>query len=162
MMSDLFSLSHLRSTGIRIAGITEDREEGSYNILVQGSFLNKDRFSDINGGFEVKIDDLLNSVLFEKKGLKVIIKGGEPFLQAANIGKLACLLKDCGIPVICETYYPKEELLKASSYNRFIKRLMDSVDKIEYVKRPEKADRTERDFKTSVNFLTAGGILFRT
>ena len=83
---------------------------------------------DLNGGFEVEVDDLKKqiSALVGQDG--VTLSGGDPLEQAKACAEIAKYCKKLGLSVWCYTGYTFESLLEKSKTNRSIMELLKNVD----------------------------------
>ncbi len=83
---------------------------------------------DINGGYEIEIDEVLKQVRKNPILKGVTFSGGEPFLQAMAFFKLAKLIHSEGLDVISYTGYTFEELLKGLDKNPYWSLLLENID----------------------------------
>ena len=83
---------------------------------------------DLNGGYDIEINEL-NELLTEQKLIRgVTLSGGEPFLQAESLVPFAKVTKERGLNLIAYTGYYFEELLNLSKTNQYIIELLKYID----------------------------------
>ena len=83
---------------------------------------------DINGGFEIDIDDLKKQIddLTGQDG--ITLSGGDPLEQAKACSEIAKYCKSLGLSVWCYTGYTYEALLLKSETDKDIRRLLKNID----------------------------------
>lgn len=122
-LDSFMAVGFLNRGTLRVNGFSQ--EGSNFIIKIQGNLKSKDIYSELQGGFEISITDLLNLIM--KGNVKEVeIKGGEPYLQSANLGILAKELGCKNIDFKVYSFMEEKEIEKASQYNRFIKRLYES------------------------------------
>ena len=83
---------------------------------------------DLNGGYDIGIDEL-NELLTEQKLIRgVTLSGGEPFLQAEALIPFAKVAKERGLNLIAYTGYYFEELITLAQENQYILELLQYID----------------------------------
>jgi anaerobic ribonucleoside-triphosphate reductase activating protein len=111
---------------IRIAGIVKESVVDGpgirYVVFTQGCFHNclgchNPNTHDLNGGYEIEIEDLINDIDSSIFINGVTFSGGEPFLQAENLILLAQQLKKRKINIAAYTGYTFEEIIKSNNIN---------------------------------------------
>lgn len=81
---------------------------------------------DLNGGYEVDVDELINKIL-NTEGLEgVTFLGGEPFLQSNELSSIAKKVQESGLSVITFTGYRYEDLVLKN--NEHINKLLKYTD----------------------------------
>jgi len=108
---------------MRIAGLVQDSiVDGPgfrYAVFTQGCTLccdgchNPDTW-DINGGYEMSVDDIIKEMLSNPLTDGLSLSGGEPFEQAADCASLAAAARDNGLNVWVFTGRTYEELQEES------------------------------------------------
>lgn len=85
---------------------------------------------DFEGGQNYSVEKLYKKITFQKNIEGVTFLGGEPFEQAQELSKLAKLIKDEGLSVVCFTGYTIEELKNKKDRNieGFIKNIDLLID----------------------------------
>lgn len=121
VLDHLLTLSHQSTASLRVNKI--DEVNRSFLIYTQGNPLSKDHYSDIKGGYDISIKDLINLITLKGMITEVEVIGGEPYIQAANLGFLAEKLRNTGITIKVNSYFDEGEIEKAAQYNRHIKKL---------------------------------------
>lgn len=105
---------------IKVAGIyTESDSNGigiRYVVFTQGCphrcpGCQNPETHDFNGGYYVDIDDIVNDVKRNPTLSGVTFSGGDPFMQAKKMAKLAEKLASNGYDIMVYTGYRYEELL---------------------------------------------------
>ncbi len=66
---------------------------------------------DLNGGYEVDVDNIISKILSTKELEGVTFLGGEPFLQSKELGYIAKKVKEFGLSVVTFTGYHYEDLI---------------------------------------------------
>lgn len=81
---------------------------------------------DLDGGYEVDVDEIINKIL-NTQGLEgVTFLGGEPFLQPKQLSYIAKKVQESGLSVITFTGYRHEDLI--SKNNEDIDELLKYTD----------------------------------
>ena len=81
---------------------------------------------DLNGGYDIGIDEL-NELLTEQKLIRgVTLSGGEPFLQAEFLANIAKKIHTLGLNVWSYTGYTYEDLLKRNDSHQI--ELLNNID----------------------------------
>jgi anaerobic ribonucleoside-triphosphate reductase activating protein len=120
---------------LRIAGITKesivDGPGIRYVIFTQGCIHNcpgchNPETHDLNGGYEVDVDDVLGDISKAKYIKGVTFSGGDPFLQASTLSYMASKVKEAGYDVVSYTGYTFEELLNSNDKDKL--KLLESID----------------------------------
>ena len=120
---------------IRIAGIVKesivDGPGIRYAIFTQGCIHNcmgchNPNTHDLNGGYEIDIEDLINDIDSSILLNGVTLSGGEPFLQAESILPLVQHLKKRKINILAYTGYIFEQLIKSNNINEL--QLLTMID----------------------------------
>ncbi len=120
---------------IRISGIIEESVVDGpgirYVIFTQGCLHNclnchNQQTHPLDGGYNIKIDELANNINNIKYYDGVTISGGEPFLQIRECHLLVSLLKDKHIMVY--TGFIFEDLLKKSQTDLVLHDLLLKID----------------------------------
>jgi len=122
---------------IKIAGILEDSiVDGPglrFVIFVQGcphdceGCHNKEA-RDFNGGVSADIYKIAEKII-KSRVTRVTFSGGEPFAQAAELAKIASLVRDFkDIEIITYTGYLLEELLEDAEHDSDIRELLEETN----------------------------------
>lgn len=104
-----------------------------YTIFCQGCVHNcagcySKQTHDINGGYFVELNDLLNEIVNSKTIDGVTLSGGEPFLQARQLAKLCEEIKKRSrreLSIITYTGFTLEDLKEGNYYT---KKLLEYTD----------------------------------
>lgn len=80
------------------------------------------------GGHETSIKELLDGIRSNPLLKGVTLSGGDPFMQAGMLGKLALQVKEMGKDVITYTGYTWEQLIGMAEKDKGIKALLDKTD----------------------------------
>lgn len=122
---------------IKIAGIVEDSiVDGPglrFVVFVQGcphdcAGCHNKEAQDFNGGIIADIYKIAEKII-KSRVEKVTFSGGEPFYQAAELAKIARLVREFkDIEIITYTGYRLEELLEAAEHNNDIKDLLTETN----------------------------------
>lgn len=83
---------------------------------------------DLNGGFQVDIDELVNEVLSLKYQNGVTLSGGDPFFQPVECLYLCKKLKEHNINIWCYTGFTYEALVKKSESDNVIGEILSNID----------------------------------
>lgn len=83
---------------------------------------------DLGGGQEATIKELLDGIRSDPLLKGVTLSGGDPFMQAGMMGKLAQQVKELGKDVITYTGYTWEQLIAMAEKDKGIKALLDKTD----------------------------------
>lgn len=84
---------------------------------------------DINGGYEIDINEVFNQIKATPIISGVTFSGGEPFLQAKAFSKLAKMIHThTKLNIITYTGYKFEELIEISKHNSDFKNLVFESD----------------------------------
>lgn len=106
---------------LRIAGIVNDSiVDGPgirLTVFTQGCYHNCPgchnlHTHDINGGYEIEVEDIYNMVKKNPLLEGITLSGGEPFLQIQPLMELVELVKAEGYNVICYTGFVWEDIVK--------------------------------------------------
>lgn len=106
---------------LRIAGIVNDSiVDGPgirLTVFTQGCYHNcrgchNLHTHDINGGYEIEVEDIYNMVKKNPLLEGITLSGGEPFLQIQPLMELVELVKAEGYNVICYTGFVWEDIVK--------------------------------------------------
>lgn len=81
---------------------------------------------DLNGGYDITIDDIIAKIQKNPLLSGVTFSGGEPFLQAEAFSKLAEKVHSLGLNVVTYTGYTMEQFLSYSAGNYVDKHLKDN------------------------------------
>lgn len=81
---------------------------------------------DFDKGVDYNIKDLFALIKTQKEIEGVTFLGGEPFEQAKALSKLAKLIKDTGLSVVCFTGYTFEEL--QTKNDEYTQQLLSNID----------------------------------
>lgn len=118
---------------LRIAGTANDSiVDGPgvrFTVFVQGCLracpgCHNPQTHDLNGGYEVSVNDLIDQMQENPLLDGLTISGGEPFLQTIACHELARKAHDLGLNVWCYTGCTYEELVKDPA----AKLLLEEVD----------------------------------
>lgn len=77
-------------------------------------------------GKKYSVEQILELITLEKNIEGVTFLGGEPFEQAKDLSRLALLIKEKGLSVVCFTGYTIEELKQKN--NSHIEMLLNNID----------------------------------
>jgi anaerobic ribonucleoside-triphosphate reductase activating protein len=133
-MNNLKANNHLF---LRIAGIVKESVVDGpglrYVIFTQGCphaciGCHNPETHDFNGGYEIAIDEILQSISKIKLLSGITLSGGEPFAQAAACAKLAELTKKRGLSVVTYSGYYYAELLDMAKTNSSAAALLAATD----------------------------------
>lgn len=103
---------------LRISGIIEesivDGPGIRFVIFSQGCYHNcpgchNPATHDLNGGYEITVDDIMDKIKKNPLLSGVTFSGGEPFLQSKAFSELAKKIHDLGLNVITYTGYTMEQ-----------------------------------------------------
>lgn len=120
---------------IRIAGISNDSivdgEGIRFTVFTQGCLrgcagCHNPQTHDINGGYEVEIDELIEKMKKNPILTGLTISGGEPFLQAFECAELARKAHEIGLNVWCYTGFTYE-YIRDDPFGYYTK-LLNEVD----------------------------------
>ena len=109
---------------IRIAGIVpESVTDGPgvrFTIFTQGCphgcpGCHNPHTHDANGGYEIAIDDILDQIQQNPLLDGITFSGGEPFLQAVNLAKIAHACHEWNLTVMTYTGYLYEDILASDN-----------------------------------------------
>lgn len=117
-ISNIINDSVVDGPGIRLAIFTQ-------GCVHNCSQCHNPQTHDINGGYHVKIDEIIEIINKNPLLDGITITGGEPFLQSEELSELAKKVKNMGLHVMAYTGYTWEELLK--SYNVH-KNFLEQID----------------------------------
>jgi len=104
---------------MRIAGIAEDSivdgEGMRFVVFTQGCLricplCHNPQTQDVNGGYEISVDELFERIKRNPLCDGLTLSGGEPFVQPAECARLAKKVKELGKNVWCYSGYTLEEL----------------------------------------------------
>ena len=114
----------IQQSTIRIAGIVpESVTDGPgvrFTIFTQGCphdcpGCHNPHTHDPNGGYEIAIDEILDQIRQDPLLDGITFSGGEPFLQAANLAKIACACHEWNLTVMTYTGYLYEDILASNN-----------------------------------------------
>jgi len=112
---------------LRIAGIIKESVVDGpgirYVVFTQGCLHNchgchNPETHDLNGGYEMDVDDIIEDIHKSKYINGVTFSGGEPFLQAEALSYIAQAIKCNNLNIVTYTGYTFEELLNSSDKNK--------------------------------------------
>jgi anaerobic ribonucleoside-triphosphate reductase activating protein len=83
---------------------------------------------DLNGGFEIDIDDVYKQIDDLKYQNGITLSGGDPFFQPEAATLIAKYAHKKGFNVWSYTGFTYEQLIKLSKTNNAIKELLDNID----------------------------------
>lgn len=83
---------------------------------------------DLNGGFAIEIDSIINEIKKNPLLKGVTFSGGEPFLQAEAFTELAKKCHELGLDVISYTGYTFENLVSGFDTHPDWKSLLQNID----------------------------------
>ncbi len=83
---------------------------------------------DFNGGYDCKIDRIVEEVLKNPLIDGVTLTGGDPVFQAEGFAKLAYRLKQHGLNILLYTGFTYEELLEKAKEDPHTAMLMEQLD----------------------------------
>ena len=122
---------------LRIAGIVSnsvvDGPGLRFVIFVQGCTHNCKGCHNLqthsfSGGKEVNMRYLMKQILADKIISGVTFSGGEPFLQAESLSKLALKLRDRNVHILAYSGFTFEQLLKWGETNQHVFNLLNNVN----------------------------------
>lgn len=120
---------------LRIAGIVKesvvDGPGVRYVIFTQGCFHNcpgchNPETHDVNGGYEVDVNDIIKDISNSKYIKGVTFSGGEPFLHCGALYTIASEVKKMGLDVVSYTGYTYEEILGSNDEDKM--KLLNIID----------------------------------
>lgn len=120
---------------LRIAGIVKesvvDGPGVRYVIFTQGCFHNcpgchNPETHDVNGGYEVDVNDIIKDISNSKYIKGVTFSGGEPFLHCTALYTIASEVKKMGLDVVSYTGYTYEEILGSNDEDKM--KLLNLID----------------------------------
>jgi len=122
---------------MRVAGLIQDSiVDGPglrYAVFTQGCSLycagchNPDSW-DVDGGFEISVDDIIKEMLSNPLTDGLSLSGGEPFQQAADCASLAAAARENGLNVWVFTGKTYEELQEEAKYVSDVFKLLTLTD----------------------------------
>ena len=83
---------------------------------------------DMNGGYEVDVDDLVNFYLKQELQSGVTLSGGDPFYQPTALLELTNKLKKNNVNIWCYTGFVFEDLMKDDICQQVLKNINVLVD----------------------------------
>ena len=83
---------------------------------------------DMNGGYEVDVDDLVNFYLKQELQSGVTLSGGDPFYQPEALLELTNKLKKNNVNIWCYTGFVFEDLMKDDICQQVLKNINVLVD----------------------------------
>ncbi len=83
---------------------------------------------DLNGGFEIKLDELLKKISELEYQTGITLSGGDPFFQPYAACEVAKHAHFCNMNVWAYTGFKFEDLLKIMEKNKDIKNLLNNID----------------------------------
>lgn len=120
---------------IRIAGFVNDSiTDGPglrFTLFTQGcphkcEGCHNPQTHDVNGGYEIDVDEIINKINENPLLSGVTLSGGEPILQAENLIKIAKAVKDKGLNLALYSGFTFEQLIEKNS--KPINQLLSYVD----------------------------------
>lgn len=83
---------------------------------------------DMNGGFEVELEDIFKEIDNLKYQNGITLSGGDPFFQPEAAAEIAKYAHQKGYNVWSYSGYTYEQLLKLSKTNKAIEELLNNID----------------------------------
>lgn len=83
---------------------------------------------DFLGGYEIKIDEIVEKIKKNKLVDGVTISGGEPFCQVESVLELVKKLKNLGYNIVSYSGFTIEQLIQKSKKDKYTRELLKLID----------------------------------